>query len=1065
MTSSISSIPDPGLDEYIPIFDIVNHLNYGRALASNQHERYRLAELNRLAGSKARASAAYEPAFQYFQTGLELIGQADGASATSALNPWQNRYDLTLALHVEAAEAAYLSGHTAQMKTLCAVVLDHATSLLDKVKVYEVKIASCIVQNRLLDAVHTGLHVLKLLDMPMPATPNMLHIVGELAQARLALIGKNTEYLARMPEMTDPYHLAAIRILSSITSPSYIATPLLFPLIILKQLRLSIAAGNTSRSTFVYSGYGIIQCGVLRNPDAGYRFGELALRLLDHYQVGDVKAKTLMAVAHFIYHWKKPLQETAAMLQEVYHTGLENGDLESAGYAAFMYPYHAYLTGHNLAALEAQARSYGDALARMGNQTAAHYHAIFSQAIANMLGHEKSPTRLQGECYNETTMLPHHYEASDGTALYYVYFNKLMLCYWFGEYAQAVTCARLAHKYAANAAATPSIPVLHFYDSLARLALIRQKHPANIYAFHRARIAANQRKLRFWAKHAPANYQHKYYLVEAERARLAGNSSIARESYDKAITHARTHGYINDEALACELASRFYLEQHNREIAQLYFRKAHYAYTHWGAHAKVNQLETHYADLIPPAEASNSSDSTTTRATTARTRTRTTTTTTTTSQNLTTTASTKHYVDNLDLNSVMKASQAISSEIVLENLLSKMMRIVIENAAAERGVLLLERESMWLIAAEGHIEQEDVAVFQSVGLNNAQVPHSIINYVRNTHEDVVLGNAPQEGAFTNDSYVAAYYPRSILCTPLLHQGKLTGILYLENNLTSNTFTPERLEVLRMLSSQAAISIENARLYSERMRLTAIEHELTLAHDIQCTLLPPSQPDWSNLDMVCYTIPAREVGGDLYAYHALDDSHYAIAVGDVSGKGMPAALLMAASVASFRSLVVQRLAPATFLAQMDTALASYIGSTRQNCALVYLYITAYPAQVFTVQVSNAGCVTPIIRHANGRVVWVDVGGFPLGVGLGASIGYQEATLTLDPGDMIILTSDGVLEARNAQGDMFGFERLEQAVRQAPATTTSAMMHYLRATVEAFVGEQEAHDDVTIVVIRI
>jgi serine phosphatase RsbU (regulator of sigma subunit) len=189
------------------------------------------------------------------------------------------------------------------------------------------------------------------------------------------------------------------------------------------------------------------------------------------------------------------------------------------------------------------------------------------------------------------------------------------------------------------------------------------------------------------------------------------------------------------------------------------------------------------------------------------------------------------------------------------------------------------------------------------------------------------------------------------------------------------------------------------------------------------------------------------------------------VGDVSGKGMPAALLMAASVASFRSLVVQRLAPATFLAQMDTALASYIGSTRQNCALVYLYITAYPAQVFTVQVSNAGCVTPIIRHANGRVVWVDVGGFPLGVGLGASIGYQEATLTLDPGDMIILTSDGVLEARNAQGDMFGFERLEQAVRQAPATTTSAMMHYLRATVEAFVGEQEAHDDVTIVVIRI
>jgi PAS domain S-box-containing protein len=270
--------------------------------------------------------------------------------------------------------------------------------------------------------------------------------------------------------------------------------------------------------------------------------------------------------------------------------------------------------------------------------------------------------------------------------------------------------------------------------------------------------------------------------------------------------------------------------------------------------------------------------------------------------------------------------------------------------------------------------------------------------------------------------------------------------------------------------------EQKRVERERLRLLAIERELTLAQEIQQSLLPPAHPQWAGPDVICYSLPAREMGGDLYVYHAFDKaeagksghenlpSSFAIAVGDVSGKGMPAALLMAVSVASFQAIIGQGLAPKQLLTHLDEAIALYTRTTGQNCALVYVEITLLP-DGGVMRVANAGCVMPLLRRVDGSVSWIEVFGTPLGMELSAEVAYQEVEVALARGDLIILSSDGVIEANNAAGEMFSFDRLEQAVAAGPSGNAAAMLDHLKAELAAFAGQTEPHDDMTIVVIQI
>jgi PAS domain S-box-containing protein len=785
------------------IFDIVNQLNLGVKLITEKHLLYELIQLNCIAGKKAKSSAAYEPAWNYFKTSLNCLSS----------DSWQTQYELTLNLYVEAAEAAYLSGSLQEMNHLTSVVLQGTKTLLDQVKAYEVKIQGCTAHNKPLEAIDTAREILTKLGINFPKKPNKFNILIELVRTKIKLSGKPIKDLANLAEMTDPYQLAAMRILSSVASAAYFSIPELFALITFKQVNLSLTYGNTSVSSYAYATYGLILCGeAVGDVETGYQFGQLALSLMDKFNAQKLKARTLLIVNYFIRHWKEHLKETLTPLLDAYLVGLETGDLEYAAYSACVYSYHSYVLGKELSRLEREMAMYSNTLRQLKQETAFYYNQLNRQVVLNLLGRSEDKCRLIGESYDEIKMLPLHIEANAQNICHSLYFYKLVLGYLFQDYQQALENAALVEQHLDNAVG--SIPLSHFYNSLVHLAIYSDASKSEQEKIL-LKVKSNQKKLKSWARTAPMTHLHKFYLVEAERNRVLNRKAEAMEYYDLAIKLAQKHQYINEEAIAHELAAKFYLALGKVKIAQVYLLDARYCYQQWGAIAKVQDLEKQYPQLL----SRKSDNGTTTQFTTSVQRNRVIDTTT--SNKIRTTSNSSS--DALDLAAVIKVSQAISGEMMLDKLLAKLMKILIENAGAQKGFLILERAGKLLIEAEGAVEKEQVkvTVLQSISIDSVEsdkstllLSQAIVNYVARTQESVVLNDAMGESQFKLDSYIIQNHPKSILCFPLVNQGKLISIVYLENNLTTGVFTPDRLEVLKLLSSQAVISIENAQLYSE-----------------------------------------------------------------------------------------------------------------------------------------------------------------------------------------------------------------------------------------------------------
>ena len=824
------------------IFDIVNQLNQSIELIEDQGERDELARLNLIAGKKAKASAAYEPAFNYLQVGMGLVGE-DG---------WQRKYDLTLELYKEAAEAANLNADFEQMERLTEVVLRRARTLLDKVKVYEVQIQAHLAQNRMAEGVKAGLGVLKQLGVRLPQKPNNWHILLGLLRTKLALVGKRVEGLSDLPGITDPYKLAAGHVMSSLLGVFYMGSPGLFPLAAFKWLRLSVKNGNAFESAMGYASYGVVLCGV-GDIDSGHRFGRLALSLLERFSAKELKASVFMLTNVFIRPWKEHVRETLKPMMEGYQSGLETGDPEYASYCLFNYTTNSFLIGEELTGLEREMAKCSQALDQIKQEISLHDENIYHQTVLNLIGRGENPCLLVGESFNEekSELL----REGNITGHYYVYFNKLILCYLFGAYSQAIENAAIAEKYLDNVIATIFFSIFHFYDSLAQLAAFPQAEKSERKRILK-KVAANQKKMQKWAQHAPMNYLHKFYLVEAERARVLGKDGEAREYYDQAISHAQENEYLNEEALGYELAAKFYLAKGQDHLAHHYLRDAHYAYQRWGAKAKVRDLETRYPQVFAQREESPVPFTLT---------------------EPTTTISGRGTSSALDVTSMVKASQAISSEIVLDRLLSTLMKIVIENAGAQKGFLILEKEGEWVVEAQGAVDDADVTLLQSVPLEEVTLPISIISYVARTQENVVLDDASKEGDYTQDPYIKATQTQSVLCAPLINQGKLTGMIYLENNLTTGAFTQDRLTLLNLFSSQAAISIENAQAYET---ITRKVNELSSLHDIGTAITSILDMD-QLLDSVLKTV-VYDLGYDRAIIMLVDEERGVLSSGKIIG---------------------------------------------------------------------------------------------------------------------------------------------------------------------------------------
>jgi PAS domain S-box-containing protein len=774
------------------LFEIIDHLNQGLELVTARSERTEIARLNLMAGQKAKAATAYEAAFKYFTTGLKLLNSES----------WQSEYDLTLALYSEAAEAAYLQGCFDEMEQLVEVVLDRAKTVVDKVQVYDSRIQRYLSQGNLKEALKIGLEVLKLLGVDLPENPSELDVRGGLEETAALLAEREIEDLINLPEMTAPEPLAAMSILANIGAAAFIVSPALFILITCKTVNLSINYGNAIWSPLYYAAYGFVLCGVVQDIELGYKFGQLALSLAERLNTKKGKARALQLFSDHVMQWKVHLKETIPLLVEAYQEGVETGDFETAGYAAYNVCYNSFFVGEELTQLEQKTATYSKAVDQIRRESPSTWIAIVWQTILNLLDRSENPSRLVGRVYNEEEALSHAIAVKDGTAIQMLYLHKVILFYLFEEYHQAVQTAILARQHFEEVTAITVLPIFCFYHSLALLSLSLDASNSEKAAWLNC-VNTNQEKMQKWAEHAPMNYLHKFYLVEAEKARVLGQFLEAEEFYERAIAGAAENEYIQEEALAYELAAKHYLARGRSKIAQTYMKEAHYCYDRWGATAKVKDLETRYPQFFSQSSRAAS-----------------------TSIPITAETITNPFHTAFDLAAVMKASQAISREIELKQLLRSLMQTLIENAGAQTGYLILENSGEWSIEAACELNADENAcatqVLQSIPIAD-QLPESIIQYVIRTLKPVTLNDATREGAFINEPYIQQNQPQSIFCLPLLNQAKLVGVLYLENRLAAGVFTPERSQVLQLLSTQAAIAIENANLYSE---LQAKESKIT-----------------------------------------------------------------------------------------------------------------------------------------------------------------------------------------------------------------------------------------------
>jgi predicted ATPase/signal transduction histidine kinase len=786
------------------LFDIVGHLNLGIELITEVSEREVLARLNLAAGQKARNSTAYSAAQNFVQTGLKLLVK----------NCWQSQYQLTLNLYVAATEVAYLNGDFESMEEIAALVLQSAQTILDKVKIYEIEIIAKTAQSQMLEAIAIARDALLQLGVELPIEPDEATTGKALQTLAHQLQDRQIDELVDLPVMSDPHIQAAMKLLGILFAPIFQGKSSLLPIQSATMVSLSLQFGNTPASAVGYLIHGLVLCNFLGDVEIGYNFGQLAFKLLNRFNVGQFKPTVLLLFGACIQHRQESLRAVMPTLKDGYVAGMEIGDFLNASYNVITYFNAKLFGGVELDIWEPEIAAYRDILVQK-KQGAKIYLDMNQQVVQNLREVSVLPDCLIGSTYDETMMISKHFQDNEITAIGYAYIYKLFLAYFFGNYTAALKYITQAKQYLMGVSGLIFISIFHCYAALTYLALfstLPESEQAEIITL----VETHQSTLKEWAKNAPMNHQHKVDLVAAEKCRVLGKNYEAGDLFDRAISGAKINEFIQEEALANELAAKFYLNWGKEKVAAEYMQEAYYCYARWGAKAKIEDLEKNYPQLLAPIlqqpRATDSFKETLSRGT------------------ITSTHSATSISEALDLATLLKSSQAISGEIELDKLLITLLEIVIANAGANKCVLLLKQDNLLKLVAvvEG---EKTPQLLPSIPLESStDVPISLVNNVKRTLSPLVLVDARINSQFAADIYLQKHQPKSILCSPIMNQGELIGVLYLENNLTVGAFTKERVEVLNLICAQAAISLENARLYQ------AAQQALTDLKQAQLTIV-------------------------------------------------------------------------------------------------------------------------------------------------------------------------------------------------------------------------------------
>ena len=756
------------------IFDIVNHLNRGAALISSLDEREQLAEFNLLAGKRARASTAYASALTYLSAGEALLAE----------DRWERCYALTFALELHRAECEFLTGELAA-ETRLAALSARATNTVDRAAVTCLQIDLYTTWGRSDRAIAVGLDNLRLLGLDWSANPTEAearrayeHIWSQLGDRRI-------EQLIDLPLMRNPASLATLDVLSRLVPPAYFTDVHLGILISCRAVSLSIERGNHDESCVHYQFLGTIAGVRFGHYQAGFSFGKLGCDLVEQRGLKRLEARTLMLFGALLVPWTRHVRECRDPLYRALETATQSGDLIYAAYS--------YTT------LIAKFLTAGDPLAEVQREAeqglAFAQHLRFGFAIDVILPQLGLIRTLRGltpdfGTFDDTQMderqMERHFADTPDLALaeclYWI--RKLQARFLAGDHRAAVEASWRAQRLLSRAELQFEKAEYHFFSALAHAASC-DSAPADRRQRHWEALTGHHAQLQVWAENGPANFEDRAALVAAEIARLEGRELDAPRLYEQAIRAARANEFIQNEAIAYERTAHFYMARAFGDIATMYLRKARYCYRAWGADAKVRRLDELYPHIRQEEPAPGLMNTI------------------------------QAPVEHLDLATVIKVSQSVSGEIVLDKLIDTLMRTAIEQAGAERGVLILARGAERRIAAEATTAGESVIVhLRDEVVLGTTLPESVLHYVVRSRESVILDDAAVQSSFATDPYIRQRQARSVCCLPLLNQAKLIGLLYLENNLAPGVFAPARTAVLKLLAFQAATALQNTGLYRD-----------------------------------------------------------------------------------------------------------------------------------------------------------------------------------------------------------------------------------------------------------
>ncbi len=748
------------------IFEVVAQLNAGADLIDDAQERHRAARLNAEAGWKASASAAFRSAADYFELALGLIPG----------DPWETDRELAFQLQLDRASSEFMSGHAAETRRLVEVLQARAHAPADMAAVYRLKSDVHLAANETEQALSCLLDALDTLGMPLPPHPTWEQVVAAHEEVCTLLAGRSIESLVELPLMDDPEIQAVMRVLAALFIPAYITDKNLLLLHLCRMVSISLRHGNSEAAVHGYAWYGLMLGPAFKRYREGYEFGVLACDLVERHNYPAARAKALYSL-ELINYWTGTIGLSLELIRMAFHHALRSGDFQIACYACTHIITDRLALGHPLEEV------YQESIERLDFARKAGYLAVqdvihhTQRYVQQLRGLSRSFDTLSGEDFDEerfeARLTPQHLS----TMRCWYWIIKMQSRFVCGAYEQAREAGERAAELTWASLGHIQMLDFHLYRALTLAACYPAATPE---ARERSleEMRRHQEQLAEWAGLCEQNFRAAERLVSAELARLTGGMEEAPRAYEEAIREARTHGFIQQVALACELAAGFWRERRVLTVAETYARQARDAYSRWGAHGKVRQLESHWSHLVSFAVPD-------TRLSSA-------------------------LPPRRDALALVKA---ISGELVLERLAPALVRMALESAGAQRGVLLSSNQETLSVAAF----LDTAAPVSSERLDARNLPWELISYVSRTREHVLIGDTSQPHVFSTEPYLARSQARAVLCLPLVLGEKLLGVLYLENHRVPYAFSSECLALLGVLAAQAASSLENARLYSSVQR--------------------------------------------------------------------------------------------------------------------------------------------------------------------------------------------------------------------------------------------------------